>query len=515
MTSIPSSPPVVRPRTRRTSSAASWLRLRLLALVILVVVVDVAFGRVSFGWPLSAVLAVVATVSATLNPRRARGRTLALSAAILVLGLVAPIVDANGLSVLLAVLATAAFSILLVSGSPAGALALVASSLRTWVSGPVRLLRDLVRVRRAGARCASRSPVRLLSWLGAIAFAMPFLLLLSDGDPLIARGVGALDPRHLLAMLSFGRVMWWATVTVLVWPFVHVRLARPRDGASWTARLGGGIAEVFFGDAVVVRALVLFNALFAVQTALDLAFLWSGPRVPAGWTMAEFAHRGFYSQMAAAALAGGFALVTMRAGGPAERSRLVRALLTSWTVQTLILVGSATRRLALYVDGYFLTEARLAAFAWTALVAVGLVTILLLVAGRLRFARVVDVNVVAALAMAWTWAVVDTDAIVANYNVDGVLADPSSIARLDGYHLMRLEPGALPAIDRLLERFPCRSGAKDMREWRARTITALVEREVGVRDWSLNHWRVRRVAIDLMKYHGLPGHDDSHAVNCE
>jgi len=33
----------------------------------------------------------------------------------------------------------------------------------------------------------------------------------------------------------------------------------------------------FFGAATILRALILFNLLFAVQTVLDVAYLWATP----------------------------------------------------------------------------------------------------------------------------------------------------------------------------------------------------------------------------------------------
>ena len=47
-------------------------------------------------------------------------------------------------------------------------------------------------------------------------------------------------------------------------------------------------------ERAITRSLILFNALFALQTVLDLTYLWGGANLPDGMTLAEYAHRGAY-----------------------------------------------------------------------------------------------------------------------------------------------------------------------------------------------------------------------------
>ena len=58
----------------------------------------------------------------------------------------------------------------------------------------------------------------------------------------------------------------------------------------------------------MTRSLILFNALFAVQTVLDLIYLWGGASLPDGMSHAEYAHRGAYPLVATALLAAAFVL---------------------------------------------------------------------------------------------------------------------------------------------------------------------------------------------------------------
>ena len=49
------------------------------------------------------------------------------------------------------------------------------------------------------------------------------------------------------------------------------------------ARAGAGLPKaesLLFGRAAILRSLIVFNAIFAVQTALDLTYLWGGAACP-------------------------------------------------------------------------------------------------------------------------------------------------------------------------------------------------------------------------------------------
>ena len=64
----------------------------------------------------------------------------------------------------------------------------------------------------------------------------------------------------------------------------------------------------------MMRSLVLFNLLFAVQTGMDIHYLWRGAALPDGMTYAAYAHRGAYPLIVTALLAAAFVIVAMRPG---------------------------------------------------------------------------------------------------------------------------------------------------------------------------------------------------------
>ena len=131
----------------------------------------------------------------------------------------------------------------------------------------------------------------------------------------------------------------------------------------------------FFGAATILRSLLLFNLLFAVQTILDMAYLWGNVTLPADISYASYAHRGAYPLIVTALLAAGFVLIAMKPGGAAERSKVIRPLVYLWVAQNVLLVASSILRLDLYVQIYLLTWWRIAAFVWMVLVAFGLILI--------------------------------------------------------------------------------------------------------------------------------------------
>jgi hypothetical protein len=73
----------------------------------------------------------------------------------------------------------------------------------------------------------------------------------------------------------------------IVWPFIHVRWSSKREmptGLAEAAALLQGIPSgqnSFFGVATILRSLILFNLLFAVQTVLDVAYLWGNATISA------------------------------------------------------------------------------------------------------------------------------------------------------------------------------------------------------------------------------------------
>jgi hypothetical protein len=231
---------------------------------------------------------------------------------------------------------------------------------------------DWVRLRAARRR---RGPARLagalpLLALPAIGTAL-FLALFSAANPIISNAFARLDLALLLGGFSLARLLFWVLATLFVWSFL-----RPPRVLLLPARTRhGDLALPGVSPASIALSLAAFNAVFALQNGLDIAFLWSGAPLPDGMTLAEYAHRGAYPLIATALLAALFVLVTLRPGSPTAQSPLVRRLVYAWIAQNVLLVASTMLRTLDYVEAYSLTRLRIAALIWMALVAIGLVLI--------------------------------------------------------------------------------------------------------------------------------------------
>jgi hypothetical protein len=213
---------------------------------------------------------------------------------------------------------------------------------------------------------------------GALAAVLPlggglvFLWLFAAANPLIARALALIRFPDLDAA-SLGRAIFWALVWVMVWatlrPMRRPAGLRPSARGPWARdSTAMDLSFVDPGQGSVIAALGVFNALFAIENGLDLAFLWSGARLPAGVTLADYAHRGAYPLILTALIAAAFSLFVLREGSPSARRPLARRLVGLWIAQNVFLSASSLLRTIDYLQAYSMTRLRIAALLWMGLV---------------------------------------------------------------------------------------------------------------------------------------------------
>ena len=478
-----------------------WLLRHAAMAAALVPLADWLFYQAVFpGLSFAVFLAACGFVAVVANPVRARGSRLMGASAALVLGVLAVVEYLSWLSFLVALAASLFFALTIVSGNlyswqrqlrRAPGLPVVGGF---WLAGDFLRARKLaLRKRKAVWRIAS-----LAAWIVPIVFFLVFLSLFASANPLIDAWVRLLDPRILLDYVSIGRTLFWLLIACLVWPFVHLR--RPRRStiaARAETPLGGSDLDTLFGQAAVLRSLILFNALFALQTALDVAYLWGGLALPRGLSYAAYAHRGAYPLIATALLAAAFVLMAMRPRGPAETSRWIRPLVLLWVAQNLILVLSSLYRTGLYVAAYSLSELRLAAMIWMGLVAVGLVLIVVQVIRRRSNAWLMNGNAVAAAATVYACCFINFPYVVASYNVAHCLEAMGRGPALDVNYLISLGPQAMPAYDAYYRDYAENAPfagpgiTSERRNW-ARSFAQQSVAAAAWRSWSFRGWRLKR-----------------------
>jgi len=275
-----------------------------------------------------------------------------------------------------------------------------------------------------------------------------FLWLFSLANPLIGSVLAGLRPPALDIMATV-RVLFWLLVFFAVW-----QAFRPVGRPAALRRSSADDARAWIGQALdsrlgsAVPALVVFNALFALENGLDLAFLWSGARLPPGLTLAGYAHRGAYPLIFTALLAAAFSLFVLREGAPGAKQPLVRRLVGLWVAQNVFLAASSLLRTIDYVQAYSLTRLRLAALLWMGLVMLGLALIGWRMLRGKSAAWLINANALALAVVLVGADLADLGSVAAWWNVRHALDVGGQGAELDVCYLDRLGSAALlPLIE--------------------------------------------------------------------
>jgi Domain of unknown function (DUF4173) len=461
------------------------------------------------GLSLALFLLGLASVSLLTNGVRANRRQALVAVTMLIAGL-APIVEEfNILSALFGVLAVAIAVASLTSPFIAGLRDHCRAVRTLLLVGPLRLFPDLAR-----SRIWSSSPGYFKVWIIPLFLSGIFLLLFASANPLIENFI-AVDLGQGVSRFSVTRLLFWIVTLSVIWPFIALRWDRkaaseagadvtqldavPVDAAPALPANGDTLLRALFGPGAILRSLVLFNLLFAVQTILDLIYLWGGVALPDGMTYATYAHHGAYPLMLTALLAAGFVLVAVAPGGAAERRPAIRVLVFFWIAQNAMLVVSSVLRLDLYIETYSLTYWRVAALIWMLLVAVGLVLIVARIALNHPNHWLILANLTALALVLYACAFINFPWAISTYNIAHSREMSGKGASIDFQYLVSLGPQALPALDRY-RHFRMRSDVLDSSDplisFMDQQRVCLVQRQYSELDswraWSLRGWRLQR-----------------------
>ncbi|MGW7517094.1 DUF4153 domain-containing protein [Streptomyces sp. NPDC054796] len=205
--------------------------------------------------------------------------------------------------------------------------------------------------------------------------------------------------------------------------------------------------------------LVVLNVLFAAFNLVQLTVLFGGyDKVlsETGLSYAEYARQGFWQLLSATLLTLvviAFALRWAPRGRQSDGA-LVRGVLGTLCLLTLVVVVSALRRMDLYVDAYGLTRLRLSVFGMELLL--GVVIVLIMVAGVRgavsspggRGAGWLPRAVLASGGVAvLSFGLLSPDGLIADQNVKRY----ERTGKIDLVYLQGLSADAVPALDRLPE----------------------------------------------------------------
>ncbi|KQM93428.1 hypothetical protein ASE70_13455 [Sphingomonas sp. Leaf22] len=361
---------------------------------------------------------------------------------------------------------------------------------------------DVVRWRRV---CRARSHRRFGMADGLRSIALPaigsaiIVSLFASANPVLMQWIDALTGPARWEP-DVGRMLLWIVLLIGAWSLLHPRAIRPFlgtfDGSGDLPLPGVTIASVR-------RSLIAFNLLFLVQNAMDVAYLGGLAPMPAGITLADYAHRGAYPLIATALLAALFVLVTLRPGSQSAAVPTIRRLVVLWIVQNLILVASSIVRTVDYVEAYSLTGLRLAALAWMLLVGCGLVFIVWrLLTGR-SAGWLINANLAVAGLVLSSFALNDTAAIVASWNARHAGDTGGRGAALDLCYLHGLGGSALPALIELETRPDLAPALRDRVRYVRSAVMFAMDRRIGNGGWT---WQdERRLAAARARLPGLAG----------
>jgi hypothetical protein len=461
---------------------------------------DWLFYDQKIGISVAVFLLVLGGLSLLTNPVHAGLRQWLLAVILALAGLASVVEEFNVLSASLCVLAVAVAVSTLTNPLMDGLRARYAAVQDLVLTGPFRIFADIAQSPRWSLTLKS-----FTVWVVPLLLSCVFLLLFSSANPLIETWLNAIDLKAWLSRLSVVRLLFWSVTLCVVWPFIYLKWVCRSLPGIWVSETEPAATDEapseLFGAAAILRSLLLFNLLFAVQTALDVVYLWGGVALPDGLTYAAYAHRGAYPLIATALLAAGFVLAAMRPGGPAERMPVIRTLVFFWVAQNVMLVVSSMLRLDLYVQIYSLTYWRVAALIWMLLVATGLV----LIVARIAFDRsntwLVQMNLATLALVACTCAFINFPYVVASWNVDHSKEVSGNGLALDFNYLVGLGPQAVPAIDRYLAALPDSPSALFNRGQLAWNRDQLIKRQLSELDswraWSFRGYRLKQYVASV------------------
>jgi hypothetical protein len=239
---------------------------------------------------------------------------------------------------------------------------------------------------------------------------------------------------------------------------------------------------------MVIRCLLLFNVVFAIENVLDARFLWT-ETLPPGFHYTEYVHRGAYPLIAAALLAGAFVLFTFRPGSATERSPWARPLVYFWIAQTIFLTLTAAWRLVRYVEMNQLTRLRLASTIWFLLVALGLCYIIWRIVRGRSNAWLINVNAITALLVLYPCCFLNFDGLIARFNARHCAQAGGGGSPLDIAYMEHLGTPALPALIEVRDKLTINADHAAASNAIARLHFHL---DRDLRDWHAWTWRRAR-----------------------
>lgn len=154
---------------------------------------------------------------------------------------------------------------------------LLLHGLRTPLAPLLDLLRAM-RTRRRRKRSGPGLPRGLAVFALPVAGSAVIMMLFASANPVLDRFLSDLTEFEL-SLLSIARAILWCGLLLLAWPLLH---PRPRQKLFGTFDGSGDLPLPGVSVASVTLSLIAFNLLFALQNAMDIAYLGGLLPMPEG-----------------------------------------------------------------------------------------------------------------------------------------------------------------------------------------------------------------------------------------
>ncbi len=452
------------------------------ACFLLIIAMDFFFYQETFGWTAALYAALLAAVCLPGKPELFKTRPLITASIFLLAAIGGLLIDPDLLSCMLALLALVLFRMIIKTGWLADFDWWLPRLIHFGLYGWGQWALDARHIGANGHSIQKRIMRTLLFWIIPLILSLIFIALFAAANPLIEQwGSRFIEKLSNIDFPAPERFMLWLLIACWVWALLRMTLGQERTAgdAATSFSLQKILAREFkpvmpppgrwnYNAApVVMRCLILFNIIFMVQNLLDVEYLWGGMGLPSGMTYAAYAHRGAYPLIATALLAGCFVLICFAGNTDAGEWRWPRILVTVWLGQNIFLVMSAILRLVKYVNIYSLSELRVAAAIWMALVAAGLLLILFRLLLHKSNKWLINANLVVLLAVLLGCCYTDIRGFIANYNVRHCRETAPDAeagqtrAPLDVKYLRELGVPALPALQFLHRNYANKFGSEN------------------------------------------------------
>lgn len=210
------------------------------------------------------------------------------------------------------------------------------------------------------------------------------------------------------------------------------------------------IQDIRVDHAIVNTVLVLMNILFLVFVGFQFVYFFAGHDYIQGRELvySEYMRQGFDQLLFAAGLVLGGTFILHRL--TQFTSRVTAFLCGSLIVQTLVILGSATKRLWLYVDAYHLSIQRYWGFVILFFVLLMLLGYLVTLLRQICFSNQLKLTMIFTLSFFSAVLLVNQNQVIAQWN----LAQRGEVVMPDLYYIVRLLPDSASAIQESVKAHP-------------------------------------------------------------